>query len=127
VTDVREALRAELARLVSQGAMLHGRELLAHSSREQRDAAAAKLAPERAVVRAKKTHRPAGRELGAEDEAKVRSAVQHLLSKPNFSQEYQGWYSPALRVVAQVLPDRLDEFTGLYRYERRKQLDVETY
>jgi hypothetical protein len=40
---------------------------------------------------------------------------------------YQGWYSQALRVVEQLLPDRLDEFACLYLDRRRKDITWETY
>lgn len=45
----------------------------------------------------------------------------------NFGREYQMWYSNALRVVEQLIPDRYQEFRELYRSERRKDIDVLTY
>jgi hypothetical protein len=50
-----------------------------------------------------------------------------LLKKPDFGSEYQHWYSQALRVVEQLLPDRYNEFRALHKDERRKRLDIETY
>jgi hypothetical protein len=45
-----------------------------------------------------------------------------------FSEKYQGWYSRALRVVEQLLPDRYGEFQQLYRPDRPpKELDAITY
>jgi len=34
---------------------------------------------------------------------------------PNFSMEYQSWYSEALLCVKQLLPDRIKDFTELYK------------
>jgi hypothetical protein len=50
-----------------------------------------------------------------------------LSKRPNFMREYQKWYSPSLRLIEQLLPDRYNEFRSLYRDERRKTLDAETY
>jgi hypothetical protein len=61
------------------------------------------------------------------DKAVGEGFMKELLTKPDFGQEYQAWYTPALKVVEQVLPDRLEEFRILYRQDRRKQLDVMTY
>src|SRR4030042_1369685 len=40
---------------------------------------------------------------------------------------YQNWYTRALPVVRQLIPDRLEEFTGQYRLDRRKQVEASTY
>lgn len=48
--------------------------------------------------------------------------------KLSFSEGYQEWYSEAREVVRQVLPNRLDDFTHLYRSkEKRKSADYENY
>jgi hypothetical protein len=44
-----------------------------------------------------------------------------------FADTYQDWYSTALRVVEQLLPDRYEEFQHYYRNEKRKQLIWSTY
>lgn len=41
--------------------------------------------------------------------------------------EYQRWYTSALSVVGQLLPDRLSEFEALYKLEKRKTIDCSTY
>lgn len=46
---------------------------------------------------------------------------------PSFKQEYETWYSEALRVVKQVVPDRLDDFVKLYKNEKRKEINFVTY
>jgi hypothetical protein len=47
---------------------------------------------------------------------------------PNFLMEYQSWYSEALMCVKQLLPDRIKDFTELYRSTiRRKEINLENY
>jgi hypothetical protein len=42
-------------------------------------------------------------------------------------QEYEAWYSEALMVVKQVIPERVSDFMRLYKDEKRKQVSYETY
>ncbi|HEY5214874.1 MAG TPA: hypothetical protein VIJ38_17815 [Acidobacteriaceae bacterium] len=97
----RDAIRAEIKQLLKDGNLLYRRELIATASAEDRK----KLAD----MMAKDPNR------------------DKLLKKPDFGCEYQSWYSKALRVVEQLLPDRYNEFRALYKDERRKTLDIETY
>jgi hypothetical protein len=46
---------------------------------------------------------------------------------PSFREKYEGWYSLAMQVVKQILPDRLDDFIKQYKDEKRKQIDASTY
>ncbi len=46
---------------------------------------------------------------------------------PTFALEYDMWYSEALRVVKQVIPDRTDDFIKQYKHEKRKQVDFLSY
>ena len=47
---------------------------------------------------------------------------------PNFKQEYQLWYSEALALLKQVLPDRVDDFKSHYEYSRvRKEINSQNY
>jgi hypothetical protein len=46
---------------------------------------------------------------------------------PLFKVEYDEWYSVAMRVVAQVLPDRLDDFVLQYKDPKRKEVTYLTY
>lgn len=51
-----------------------------------------------------------------------------LKSLPSFKIEYQIWYSEATAIVRQLLPDRLDDFTGYYeKPSGRKNVTYETY
>ena len=55
-------------------------------------------------------------------------ATSFLDSLPSFSDEYQIWYSEAKSIVRQLLPDRIDDFTGYYEKPRnRKDITYETY
>jgi hypothetical protein len=97
----REAIRTEIERLAESGDELYKRQLIASASPEDRKKMVALLAKD-------------------PDRSK-------LLKKPDFGSEYQHWYSQALRVVEQLLPDRYNEFRALHKDERRKRLDIETY
>ena len=44
-----------------------------------------------------------------------------------FFQNYEIWYSKALSVVKQILPDRENDFKMLYKNDKRKNLSVENY
>ena len=47
---------------------------------------------------------------------------------PDFKQEYQLWYSEALALLKQVLPDRVDDFKSHYEYPRvRKEINFQNY
>ena len=49
------------------------------------------------------------------------------LKLPIFKDQYERWYSASMRVVKQVLPDRLADFVRQYKDEKRKQTDFGTY
>ncbi|MBA7621610.1 hypothetical protein ES703_28974 [subsurface metagenome] len=44
-----------------------------------------------------------------------------------FKQEYETWYSEAQQVIKQIIPDRLNDFTKLYKDEKRKEVSFLTY
>lgn len=46
---------------------------------------------------------------------------------PDVQSEYDTWYSEALIVVKQILPDRYDDFVKQYKNQKRKGIDFETY
>jgi hypothetical protein len=46
---------------------------------------------------------------------------------PDFHLEYDTWYSEALRVVKQIIPDRTEDFVKQYKNDRRKEIDFLTY
>lgn len=46
---------------------------------------------------------------------------------PSFREGYERWYTVSRRLIAQVLPERLDEFVRQHEAGRRKALTYETY
>jgi hypothetical protein len=55
-------------------------------------------------------------------------ADKFLSDIPSFKEEYQAWYSEALVLIKQLLPDRLSDFIRYYEKPKgRKQISFETY
>lgn len=55
-------------------------------------------------------------------------AAEVIKALPDFKTSYEAWYSEALAVIRQVLPDRLADFVSLYeRAKGRKILTNENY
>ena len=53
---------------------------------------------------------------------------EFLDNLPNFSDEYETWYSEAKALIRQLLPDRLDDFIGHYEKPKvRKDINYESY
>jgi hypothetical protein len=52
---------------------------------------------------------------------------KHEIKLPNFELDYDTWYSEALRVVKQIIPDRTDDFVNQYNNGKRKKIDFLTY
>ncbi len=46
---------------------------------------------------------------------------------PRFDSGYESWYSEALQVIKQILPDRYEDFVRQYKVDKRKEIDVTTY
>ena len=57
------------------------------------------------------------------------SEDESILAKlPKFKEQYQSWYSEALALVKQVLPDRLNSFKSYYEFPRvRRNIDYQNY
>lgn len=49
------------------------------------------------------------------------------LKAPKFSIDYEPWYSSARAVISILLPDRLSDFSALYKNEKRKEINFLTY
>ena len=47
--------------------------------------------------------------------------------KLNPKLHYEKWYTEALKVIQQIIPDRLEDFKMLYKNEKRKKLDYLSY
>ena len=55
----------------------------------------------------------------------IRKILENL---PRFTEGYQAWYSEAKTLIRQLLPDRLNDFTGYYEEPKgRKDLTGESY
>jgi hypothetical protein len=60
--------------------------------------------------------------------AKVKEDFEkHAVKLPTFAVEYDTWYSEALRVVKQLIPDRTNDFVNQYKNEKRKEIDFLSY
>ena len=62
------------------------------------------------------------------DELGEDKVEEYVRTLPDFKSKYQAWYSEALSLIKQALPDRLDDFLSHYEYPRaRKQITFENY
>ena len=53
---------------------------------------------------------------------------EYIAVLPYFKRDYQAWYSEALSLVRQVLPQRLEDFKSYYEYPRvRKEITFQNY
>lgn len=72
-------------------------------------------------------HRPESLESALEEDLDATSK-EALASLPSFNMDYQGWYSEALALVRQLLPDRSADFVQHYNKPKaRKKIDFESY
>jgi hypothetical protein len=63
-----------------------------------------------------------------EKSRKVRKGEKNDIQKPLPTiQRYQSWYTKALPVVRQLIPERYQEFQEQYKLEKRKEIDYLTY
>ena len=102
MSEKSKRFKADLDRLISQGELLHD-------------------ALQRAFLRVKFDKMLA--KSCSEEEGE-----KYVESLPDFESVYQAWYSEALAVVKQTLPDRHKDFVSYYEYPRvRKTLDFGNY
>lgn len=66
-------------------------------------------------------------DLGKLPEKLKKQLASNKIELPKFDLDYESWYSEALRVVKQIIPDRLDDFVKHYKNEKRKEIDFLTY
>jgi hypothetical protein len=57
----------------------------------------------------------------------VKKEEAKITPKKSLQESYQAWYSKALPVVKQILPERYQEFIEQYKLEKRKEIDFLTY
>lgn len=46
---------------------------------------------------------------------------------PDFKTRYEVWYSEALQYIKTFIPDRINDFTALYKNEKRKEITFASY
>jgi hypothetical protein len=56
--------------------------------------------------------------------SKKKLISEFVKSLPNFNIDYQKWYSESLVLIKQLLPDRVDDFIGLYKKPKTKRKDI---
>jgi hypothetical protein len=57
-----------------------------------------------------------------------KKADEFIAALPAFNKEYQRWYSEALALIRQLLPDRIDDFIRHYEKPKgRKEISFENY
>lgn len=123
--DRRQEIADELEQLVHDGGMLRMAEVLRSRPKDERAELARQVAEGATQEEPgkKKTNKRKSEEAAAAAETLLR-----YLDSKDFGEEYQRWYSAALRVVEQLLPDRYDEFRELYRLDKKPKIhDVVTY
>jgi hypothetical protein len=114
--DVTSDVAAAVGDLVARGRRLQLR-LAADAPADVRTEVADRLDPAGVAPKGKARSRKGG----------VEDMVAETFAL-DFDAEYQAWYSLALRVVEQVLPDRCGEFRELHRLDKRpRELDLATY
>jgi hypothetical protein len=120
LANPRQKIRDELDRLIAAGDNLKLGAEIAHRSVEDQEEIKSKL---EAVW--KKSAKGKAAAKAADHQTKHPVVVA---AEARFGPEYQSWYSQALRVVEQLLPDRLQEFRDLYRPDKQpKALHILTY
>jgi hypothetical protein len=58
---------------------------------------------------------------------KVNEKLKTKLEERHFASEYQEWYSRALEVVRNLLPNRAGDFKELYAPSKRREMDLQSY
>jgi hypothetical protein len=113
-------LAQELDRLVDEGSDIYLAIEVLHRDQKLLEDVEKVLASKK---KPEKDKSPPGDEAG-----RTHDVFQKILKEKDFRAAYQRWYSEALRVVEQLLPDRYDEFREHYRLDKKpKSLEVTTY
>lgn len=58
------------------------------------------------------------------DEDFIKELEEKKIILPDFIREYDTWYSEALAVIKQLLPDRQSDFIRQYKPDKRKKLTL---
>jgi hypothetical protein len=121
MADHRDRLRRELTALALEGVGMLMHEAPQALSADERKSYAATLEKSIRAERRRRRGRAARTERSGDSDELSSLRFQPL------SDGYQYWYSRALPVIGQLLPDRYQEFRDLYRLEKRRDVNVMTY
>jgi hypothetical protein len=66
-------------------------------------------------------------ELYSEQPKEDRDIFINFVNNFKIVSEYETWYSKSLKVIQLIQPDRINDFKLLYKNEKRKKVDYETY
>jgi hypothetical protein len=120
VADRRKQISEELDRLIEDGETLRLGQHLSRMSDEKREETTDQV---EAAWKKSARGKTAAKEKGNDGKSPIVKA-----SEDSFGARYQSWYSAALRVVEQLLPDRYVEFRELYRFDKEpKHLTYTSY
>jgi hypothetical protein len=118
---VREELSDELKRLVTEGEALQRGQIVETNQKtldDYRKVLVDSLAKEKDAS--------AGSENTIPVSKKIVDEVLAVWVVP-FRENYESWYSEALAMIEQVIPDRAQDFRDKYKVDKRKELTAETY
>jgi hypothetical protein len=123
VASIADELRADLDRLIAEGEAL-SRSLAVNSGQ-----VSVKDFREQVMESLQRHDEKAKAEGKAKPKGRIADRVDNVMKRRvlDFRTHYESWYSEALSVVTQILPDRITDFRQLYKQDRRKAIDVETY
>jgi len=121
--DQHKEIARQLDRLVREGEAIYLSVEITHRSAEERK----KL--EKVIEKMEDVARKAAKAAADKGESLSDELARlELLQGKDFRGSYQRWYSQALRVAEQLLPDRYGEFRELYRLDKSpKELNVSVY
>jgi hypothetical protein len=120
-----DSIKREVSELVQSGHFIRLREVFAIATPDEREAAACSLGKPARDDEAPEAESKT--QASEESDETLRKVLEDATGPSRFKRDYQSWYSKALRVVRQVLPDRYDEFRSYYEQPRRKDITVSTY
>lgn len=136
MTDRRGEIASDLDRLVKDGEFIWLSEQIRAKPEQARTELEKQLGEAEKVAKkiAKEAKNKAGKGKKTKGKAHEKAKADQdrsllkIVQEEKFGPSYQRWYSLALRVVEQLLPDRYDEFRELYRLDKKpKELTVTTY
>lgn len=65
--------------------------------------------------------------LDEDGKKQLKAAKVKIDELPTFNVDYEDWYTKCCRLIENVAPYRLKDFTNLYKIENRKKFDLDNY